>query len=131
MTDSNQQSGLSKEQIDSVITLFSNGELDEALHYANKLIKSFSENSILHNVIGACYASKGELGSAVNSYKKATELEPNYAKAHFNLGNALHELTLQGLSFLQLLCIQNLRYQILIRMVHLVYEELFLDILRE
>ena len=90
MTDSNQQSGLSKEQIDSVIELYSNGELDNALSYANKLIQNFSQNSILHNVIGACYAGKGELGSAVNSYQKAIELDPNYAKAHFNLGNALH-----------------------------------------
>ena len=41
MTNSKQQSALSKEQIDSVITLFSKGELDKALNNANKLIKTF------------------------------------------------------------------------------------------
>ena len=96
MTDSSQQSGLSKEQIDSVITLFSKGELDKALVDANKLIKAFPNNALLHNVIGACYAGLGQLGSAVKSYEKAIDIDPNYSKAYYNLGNALHELNLEG-----------------------------------
>ena len=77
------KSEISKLEIDSVIALFANGELDEALSSAKKLLERFSENPILHNIIGACYAGKGELGSAVNSYQKAIEIDPNYAKAHF------------------------------------------------
>ena len=35
------------------------------------------------------------MSSAVKSYEKAIEIKPDYAKAHFNLGNALHDLALQ------------------------------------
>ena len=101
MTNSKQQSALSKEQIDLVITLFSKGELDKALNNANKLIKTFPNNSLLHNIIGATYAGLGQLSSAVDSYERAIELDPNYAKAHFNLGIALHELNLQGFGHLE------------------------------
>ena len=100
MTDSSQQSGLSKEQIDSVITLFSKGELDKALGTANKLIKTSPNNSLLHNIVGACFAGLGQLGSAVKSYEKAIEIDPEYAKAYYNLGNALHELILEGIGHL-------------------------------
>ena len=83
---------INKSEIDSVITLFSNGELDKALTNANKLIKASPNNSLLHNVIGACYAGLGQLEFAVKSYEKAIKIDPNYAKAYFNLGAALQEL---------------------------------------
>ena len=83
---------ISKSEIDSVITLFSNGELDKALTNANKLIRAFPDNSILHNVVGACYAGLGQLESAVKSYEKAIKIDPNYAKAYFNLGATFQEL---------------------------------------
>ena len=86
------KSEISKSEIDSVITLFSKGELGKALNIANKLVGTFSDNSLLHNVIGACYAGLGQLGSAVKSYEKAIEIDPEYAKAHYNLGVAFQEL---------------------------------------
>ena len=101
MTDSNQQPGLSQEEIDSVINLFSSGQLEEALDKVTKLIKTYSENSLLHNITGACYAGLGQLGSAVKSYERAIQIDPDYAKAHYNLGNAHHDLTLQGFGDLE------------------------------
>ena len=79
-------------EIDSVIKLFSNGQLEEALSFAHKLIESFPNHSLLNNIIGACYAGLDELESAVKSYEKAIDIDPYYAKAHYNLGDVYQEL---------------------------------------
>ena len=97
MTDSNQPP---QSKIDSIIALFSNNKLQEALDKVKTLSNSFPKDSLLHNITGACYAGLGQLGSAVKSYEKAIEIKPDYAKAHYNLGNALHDLALQGLGYL-------------------------------
>ena len=98
MTDSNNQPPQS--EINSVITLFTNGQLQEALDKVKALTKSFPEDPLLHNITGGCYAGLGQFGSAVKSYEKAIAIKPDYAKAHYNFGNALHELALQGLGHL-------------------------------
>ena len=95
MTDLNNQTPQS--EIDSILELFSNNNLQGALDKVKVLSKSFHNDSLLHNITGACYAGLGQLGSAVKSYEKAISIKPDYAKAHFNLGNALHDLALQGL----------------------------------
>ena len=87
-------------EINSVIALFSNSKFQEALEAAKKLIKTFPRDSILQNISGACYAGLGQLASAVKYYKKAIAIKPDYAKAYFNLGGALHDLTLQGFGHL-------------------------------
>ena len=98
MTDLNDQTPQS--EIDSIIALFSDNKLQEALDKVKTLTKSFPKDSLLHNITGACYAGLGQLGSAVKSYEKAIAINPNYAKAHYNLGNALHDLALKGLGHL-------------------------------
>ena len=100
MTDVNDQTPQS--EIDSIIALFSNNQLQEALDKVKTLTKSFPEDSLLHNITGACYAGLGQLGSAVKCYEKAIEIKPDYAKAHYNLGNALHDLSLQRFGQLSL-----------------------------
>ena len=100
MTDVNDQTPQS--EIDSIIALFSDNKLQEALDKVKTLTKSFPKDSLLHNITGACYAGLGQLGSAVKSYEKAIEIKPDYAKAHYNLGNALHDLSLQRFGQLSL-----------------------------
>ena len=91
MTDLNHQSSLSKEEIEFVIKLYSDGQYQEAIDQIIALSKSFPDNSLLLNIQGACYAGLGQLASAVNYYKKAIAIKPDYAKAYFNLGGALHD----------------------------------------
>ena len=98
MTDVNDQTPQS--EIDSIIALFSDNKLQEALDKVKTLTKSFPKDSLLQNITGACYAGLGQLGSAVKSYEKAIAINPNYAKAHYNLGNAMHDLALKGLGHL-------------------------------
>jgi len=90
MTDLSSQP--SESEVNLVIALFSNGKFQEAIDEVESLIKSFPEVPLLHNIMGACYAGLGMLGSAIISYDKAIAIKPDYAKAYFNLGGAHHEL---------------------------------------
>ena len=67
----------SQSEIDSVISLFSSGQLQESLDEAATLVKNFPEDPLLHNITGACYAGLGHFESAVNSYDKAIAIKPD------------------------------------------------------
>ena len=76
-------------EIDSILELFSNNNLQEALDKIKTLSKRFPDDSLLHNIRGACYAGLGQLGSAVKSYKKETSRVGRVGHGH---GNALYPL---------------------------------------
>ncbi|BFG75034.1 tetratricopeptide repeat protein [Paraburkholderia terrae] len=48
-------------------------------------------NAIYHNNLGNALREHGQLKQAINSYREAVALNPDYAEAHNNLGNALRE----------------------------------------
>jgi len=79
-------------EIKSVIELYSNGQIQEALDSVEVLIKNHPNEALLYNVGGACYAGLGQLDSAVKHYEKAIAIMPDYADAHNNLGNAYKRL---------------------------------------
>ena len=88
----NGMQGISKEKINSVIELFSNGNFREALNNLHLLIKDYPKESLLFNLTGVCYAGLGQLEDAVKSYKEALIINPNYYKAHYNLGGVFQEM---------------------------------------
>ena len=79
-------------QINPILDLFTNGQIQEALDAVDALSIDYPDNSLLFNIRGACYAGLDQKDAAVESYKKAVFLKPNYAKAHYNLGGALQEI---------------------------------------
>jgi tetratricopeptide (TPR) repeat protein len=48
-------------EINSVLALYSNGKLQEALAAVETLIKSYPNNSLLYNISGVCYKAIGKL----------------------------------------------------------------------
>ena len=80
-----------KAEIDSNITLYNNGQMQEALDSVETLIKSYPNEALLYNVRGACYADLGQLDTAVKSYDQALAIKPDYAEAYNNLGNAFKD----------------------------------------
>ena len=46
----------------------------------------------LYNISGTCYTRLGQLDSAVKIYELAIEIKPDYAEAHYNLGNTSKKL---------------------------------------
>ena len=92
MSKSDQNSTLSKEQIEEVYGLYKNGQFKEAISQIKALNKIHPNVPLLFNLIGACYTSLGKLEGAVQMFKTAVSLKPDYAEAHKNLGNTLKEL---------------------------------------
>ncbi len=45
-----------------------------------------------HNNLGDLYARRGEYEKAVEEFKKAIELKPDYGDAYHNLANVYHQI---------------------------------------
>jgi protein O-GlcNAc transferase len=85
-------SGPPQAQIDSVVALYSQGQLQEALDAIDTLIKDYPNEPLLYNISGVCYKALNQLGVAVKCYEQALVINPDYAEAHNNLGNTFKEV---------------------------------------
>ena len=88
-SDTNLQS-----KINSIIELYSNGEIEEAINNAENLITKYPNESLLFNISGVCYKAIGQLMNAVKSFEKAITIKPNFTDAHYNLGLVFQELSM-------------------------------------
>ena len=48
--------------------------------------------------MGSIYANEGRHKEAIEKYKKAIELEPNYVQAHYNLARIYEKLEKRGMA---------------------------------
>lgn len=71
---------------------FQTGDHERAVDLTSKSIKADPKNPLYFFNQGIIYRAQDNLVAAVNSYRQATVLNPNYSEAYFNLGNALLEL---------------------------------------
>ena len=55
------------------------------------LIQKFPNLVVLHNIYGAAHADLGFLDAAVESYKQAIVIKPDFAEAYNNMGTALQD----------------------------------------
>jgi predicted O-linked N-acetylglucosamine transferase (SPINDLY family) len=78
-----------QDQLKSVINLYSQGEFQESLSEATKMLKTYPYSKNLYNICGASNAGLNNLDEAINNYKKAIALKPNYAEAYNNIGIVL------------------------------------------
>ena len=85
-------SGPPQAQVDSVISFYYQGRVQEALSGSETLIKDYPNIPLLYSLSGACYKALGQLDDAVKRYEQTLAIKPDYADAHYNLGNALQEL---------------------------------------
>ena len=85
MENQNSQNLLSEVQINSVITLYSNGKFNEAINRIKELNETYPNVPLLFNILGACYKAIGNLEGAKQMFETATKIKPNYAEAYFNL----------------------------------------------
>ncbi|OUU64202.1 MAG: hypothetical protein CBC24_07545 [Candidatus Pelagibacter sp. TMED64] len=87
-----EQASVSRERASEVITLYKQGNLDEALVRGRALLQQFPDDPNVPNILGAIHSSLGQHDAAIDYYMKAIELRPHNVQAHNNLGNALNEL---------------------------------------
>jgi len=86
MKNNNKQITLSKEQINTVMTLYSSGKINEAIVAIKTLNEEFPNVPLLFNILGACYQSLKQFDASIQMFETAVSLKPDYAEAHFNLG---------------------------------------------
>ena len=83
---------LSKEQVNSVMALYSSGQIQEAIDKIKALNNDYPNVPLLFNLLGACYISLGQLDSAAKMFETAIAIKSDYAEAHFNLGVTFKEM---------------------------------------
>ena len=81
-----------QEDIKFILNLLNSSRFTEAEKEINRQMNQYPESSILFNILGALLSSKNNLDKAIDNYKKAIAINPNYAQAYNNLGIALQKL---------------------------------------
>jgi len=76
------------EQLQSIINLYTQGQLPQALFAANQMLKTFPNSVVLYNIAGAANAGLMQFDAAIHSFKKAIKIDPGNAEAYNNIGNA-------------------------------------------
>jgi predicted O-linked N-acetylglucosamine transferase (SPINDLY family) len=78
--------------VQTLVALYNQGRLDEAIDLAGLLIQRHPREADLHNIAGAAYVETGQLQAAIDSYDEAIRLRPDFADARSNRGIVLRSL---------------------------------------
>ena len=79
------------EQLQPIVNLYTQGQLQQALSKAIQMLERFPNSVILYNIAGASNAGLMQFDAAINNYKKALKINPDYPDAYNNMGNALKD----------------------------------------
>ena len=80
-----------QDQVQSLIKLYNQGQLQQALKQVDLLVQQFPQSALLFSINGAVLKALGQLDLSVEAYTKALAIKPDYADAYNNMGNALKE----------------------------------------
>jgi tetratricopeptide (TPR) repeat protein len=83
---------LPQKKLQILVKMYEQSRYEEVLIQTSKLLKDFPNNVILYNIFGAANQGLGKLKKAVEAYKKAILIKPDYAEVYNNMGLALTEL---------------------------------------
>ena len=81
----------SSEQLQSVLNLYNQGKLQQALSDSSQMLERFPNSVVLYNIAGASNAGLMLFDAAIDSYKQALKIKPDYADAYYNMGIALKD----------------------------------------
>jgi protein O-GlcNAc transferase len=78
-----------QDHLQTLINLYSQGNLQHVLAQAKQLLKQFPYSATLHNICGVVREGLGQFDAARENYELAIKIKPDYAEVHYNLGNVL------------------------------------------
>ena len=81
-----------QESLNQLADLYNQGEFQAVIKQALSLIEQYPQSFVVWNILGAAATQTGMLDQAVNAYKKAILIKPDYVDAHYNMGIALQDL---------------------------------------
>jgi len=79
----------SQDQLQHLINVYQQGQLQQALDSAKKLLSKFPNSSTLYNIQGAANAGLGHFDAAIENYKQALKIKPDFAEAYNNMGSSV------------------------------------------
>ncbi|MDC0981310.1 sulfotransferase [Candidatus Pseudothioglobus singularis] len=88
----NKQASIPREELEKIYLMYSMNQFHDAIKCIKILNEKFPNQSLLFNLIGACYKEIGQLDGAVQMFRIAVSINPKYAEAFFNLGATLQAL---------------------------------------
>ena len=88
----NKQASIPRKELEKIDLMYSMSQFHDAIKYIKILNEKFPNQSLLFNLIGACYKGIGQLDGAVQMFRIAVSINPKYAEAFFNLGATLQAL---------------------------------------
>ena len=80
-----------KEDLDTLINLYKNGRLQDVLDKSEQMVLKHTHSFFLYNLRGSANALLKRFDAAINCYKNAIKVNPNYAAVYNNLGNVFKE----------------------------------------
>jgi tetratricopeptide (TPR) repeat protein len=81
----------SSEQLQPISSLYTQGQLQNALSETTQMLERFPNSVVLYNIAGASNAGLMQFDEAIACYKKALKIKPDYAEAYNNMGVALQD----------------------------------------
>lgn len=79
-------SDVNNKQIQELINIYKAGNLDLAKSKVEETIELHPDSFVLFNLLGAILNGQKKYAEAVNNFKMALKINPNYAEAENNLG---------------------------------------------
>ena len=79
------------EKVDSLLSLYGNGLLQQTLLEAKRLLEKFPRSTVLYNILGVVSQRLEKLDDAHGYFSKALSINPDYADAYNNLGVVLRD----------------------------------------
>ena len=80
-----------QDQQQQLIKQYKQGQHQQALENAKKLLLIFPSSATLYSICGAANAALGQHDAAIISYKNALKIKPDFADAYYNMGNILKD----------------------------------------
>ena len=80
-----------QDQLQSLVNLYSQGQLQQALKQAETLVPQFPHSASLFNIQGAVHKGLGQLDLSIEAYNKALAIKPDYVEVYYNMGVTLKE----------------------------------------
>ena len=77
------------EKFQPIIDLYSQGKIKQALNLIKVMQQEFPNSAFLYDFAGACNSELENFVEAINCYKQAIKIRPNFSDAFNNMGNVL------------------------------------------
>ena len=82
----------SLEQLQPIISLYTQGQLQNALYESTQMLERFPNSVVLHNIAGASNAGLMQFDAAIACYTQALKIKPDYADTYNNMGAVLQDM---------------------------------------